>query len=65
MTACVDGTGHAFIHQGHPEVAACLLSGNDWDAGQCSKVVAVTGPGHCYNTKEGETCESGGMIPTH
>ncbi|MFZ0514846.1 MAG: hypothetical protein WAM14_24805 [Candidatus Nitrosopolaris sp.] len=67
MTACNDGYAHAWIHEGQTQVATCILSGHNWDAGQCmsGKLVAITGPGHCYKTKDtGEMCESGDWIPT-
>jgi hypothetical protein len=61
-TACNHGYFHGWIHE-------CL---NDGGGAICkyqpgsSIIAAITGPGHCYNTKkEGETCESGNFIPTH
>lgn len=65
VTACNDGYGHVWIHEGgQTSVARCIISGHAWDAGGCQsgRLVAITSPGHCYNNG---TCESGGWIPVH
>ena len=60
----------AFAHPNYTQSKGCLAPGNYWynnicRHGQPPKLVAVTGPSRCYNTKEGERCESGGWIPVH
>ena len=67
VTACNDGYGHVWIHEGGQtsvEVGKCIISGHNWDAGGCQsgRLVAITSPGHCYNNG---TCESGGWTPVH
>jgi hypothetical protein len=57
VSACTAGFAHTWGKEGQTQVARCLLSGHDWNAGQCDpgKLVAISGPGHC--DKSG--CESG------
>jgi hypothetical protein len=63
QTPYAHGYHHGWVH-------ACLNDGGwancyGWHDGG-PVIAAITGPGHCYNTtKEGETCESGPMIPIH
>jgi hypothetical protein len=68
VTACNEGYTKAWIHEGgQTSVATCIISGHTWDAGSCQsgRLVGITGPGHCYNTKEGERCDSGGWTRIH
>jgi hypothetical protein len=60
-TACNHGYHHGWVK-------ACL---NDGGGAMCTAwhdggpvIAAITAPGHCYHTSNGETCVSGGLIPT-
>lgn len=62
VTVCNDGYVHAWIHEGgHTLVAACIISGHTWDAGQCQsgKLVAVSGPTVCHEESGNQVCEAG------
>jgi hypothetical protein len=62
VTACNDGYGHAWIHEGgKTSVAMCILSGHIWDAGGCQlgRLVGTTGPTICHEESGKQVCEAG------